>query len=89
MSGVEHHAVSDDEAGLRLDRWFRRHFPELKHGRLERLLRKGQVRVDGARAKSGQRLNPGQDIRVPPLDDKPAAKPPRPVDDKVADDLYR
>jgi 23S rRNA pseudouridine955/2504/2580 synthase len=59
--------VAGDEAGLRLDRWFRRRFPELGHGRLEKLLRTGQVRVDGRRAKSGLRLGPGQTIRVPPL----------------------
>jgi 23S rRNA pseudouridine955/2504/2580 synthase len=60
-------AVSVGEAGLRLDRWFRRHFPELPHGRLERLLRTGQIRVDGKRAQAGDRLADGQRIRVPPL----------------------
>ncbi len=64
---VQNLAVAGDEAGLRLDRWFRRRFPELGHGRLEKLLRTGQVRVDGRRAKSGLRLGPGQTIRVPPL----------------------
>ncbi|MFC3227641.1 pseudouridine synthase [Marinibaculum pumilum] len=67
MTQVETRQVAEDEAELRLDRWFRRHFPELPHGRLERLLRTGQVRVDGARAKAGTRLQPGQSIRVPPL----------------------
>ena len=43
-------AVSGDEAGLRLDRWFQRHFPELSHGALQKLLRTGQVRIDGRRA---------------------------------------
>jgi len=65
--GVQSLSVADDEAGLRLDRWFRRHFPELSHGRLEKLLRTGQVRVDGRRAKAGQRLVAEQQIRVPPL----------------------
>ncbi len=55
------------EAGLRLDRWFKQHFPELGHGPLQKLLRTGQVRVDGRRAKSGTRLSPGQSVRVPPL----------------------
>ena len=67
--------VGADEEGLRLDRWFRRHFPELAHGRVEKLLRTGQVRVDGARAKAGLRLEPGQRIRVPPLgEDVPALR---------------
>jgi 23S rRNA pseudouridine955/2504/2580 synthase len=74
--------VAEDEAELRLDRWFKRHFPGLGHGRLEKLLRTGQVRVDGKRAKSGQRLEAGQVVRVPPLDatatEKPAAIGPKP-----------
>jgi 23S rRNA pseudouridine955/2504/2580 synthase len=61
-----------DETDLRLDRWFSRRFPELGHGRLEKLLRTGQVRVDGKRAKSNQRLEAGQVIRVPPLGEAPA-----------------
>ena len=60
-------SVTQDEDGLRLDRWFRRRYPELTHGRLEKLLRTGQIRVDGKRAKSGFRLAAGQAIRVPPL----------------------
>ena len=51
---------------LRLDRWFKRHYPELGHGPLEKLLRTGQVRVDGKRAKASDRLEPGQTIRIPP-----------------------
>ncbi len=72
--------VAEDEADIRLDRWFRRRFPELTHGRLEKLLRTGQVRVDGARAKSSARLAAGQAIRVPPLGEapRPAAPAPRP-----------
>ena len=49
MSGVEIRKVAAGEADMRLDRWFRLHFPELGHGRLQKLLRTGQVRVDGAR----------------------------------------
>jgi len=58
--------VVADEAGLRLDRWFKRHYPALGHGHLEKLLRTGQVRVDGKRAKAGDRLEAGQAIRLPP-----------------------
>ena len=64
--------VAADEAGSRLDRWFKRRFPGLGHGKLEKLLRTGQVRVDGKRAKAGVRLAAGQRIRVPPLADEPA-----------------
>jgi len=75
MSGIEFRDVERDEADLRLDRWFRLHFPALGHSRLQRLLRTGQVRVDGKRAKAGQRLKIGQRVRVPPLSD--VASPPR------------
>jgi len=68
MSGVQQISVTVDEGEIRLDRWFRRRYPGLKHGRLEKLLRTGQVRVDGGRAKANQRLQPGQIVRVPPLD---------------------
>ncbi len=58
--------VAQDEAGIRLDRWFRRHYPALSHGILQKYLRTGQVRVDGRRAEAALRLEPGQAIRVPP-----------------------
>ena len=66
--------VEPAEAPLRLDRWFKRRFPALGHGRLEQLLRTGQIRVDGKRAKSGQRLEAGQLVRVPPLGELPPEK---------------
>ncbi len=67
MTAVRAVTVAPEEAELRLDRWFRQHYPDLGHGRLEKLLRTGQVRVDGKRAKSGTRLVAGQVVRVPPL----------------------
>jgi 23S rRNA pseudouridine955/2504/2580 synthase len=91
MSAVETRTVGADEAEVRLDRWFRRHFPELGHGRLQKLLRTGQVRVDGRRAQANARLSPGQTIRVPPLPaDEPRAAPRRPAPDRVdpADALW-
>lgn len=76
MSGVQTIEVEEDDAGARLDRWFRRRFPHITHGQLEKLLRTGQVRIDGARAKSATRLEIGQEIRVPPLPE-PGERPPR------------
>jgi 23S rRNA pseudouridine955/2504/2580 synthase len=69
----------EDGAG-RLDRWFRRHYPALNHGRLEKLLRTGQIRVDGKRARAGDAVAPGQAIRVPPLAERTtrSAIPPPP-----------
>jgi 23S rRNA pseudouridine955/2504/2580 synthase len=66
MSKLETHKVEEDEAGIRLDRWFKRHFPSLTHGQLQKMLRTGQVRVAGKRAEAATRLEAGQDIRVPP-----------------------
>jgi 23S rRNA pseudouridine955/2504/2580 synthase len=68
MAGVEQIRVGDDEAGMRLDRWFKAHFPGLGFGHLQKLLRSGQVRVDGGRAKADTRVNPGQTVRVPPME---------------------
>lgn len=59
--------IARDDDSIRLDRWFKRHYPALTHGRLEKLLRTGQVRVDGKRAKSSDRLAEGQMLRLPPL----------------------
>ena len=73
--------VAGEDGAVRLDRWFKRHYPALGHSRLERLLRTGRIRVDGKRAHSGDRLAPGQAIRIPPLDEMTAPAPhvPRPV----------
>jgi 23S rRNA pseudouridine955/2504/2580 synthase len=79
MTGVETIAVEADEAGLRLDRWFRRHYPQVTHGRLEKWLRSGQIRLDGRRVKAGFRLESGQTVRVPPMgEEKPPALRNRP-----------
>lgn len=53
---------------MRLDRWFKLHFPDLAFGHLQKLLRTGQVRIDGKRAKTDTRIEPGQVIRIPPMD---------------------
>jgi 23S rRNA pseudouridine955/2504/2580 synthase len=86
MTGVETVTVRPEDGVGRLDRWFRRRYPALSHGRLEKLLRTGQIRVDGKRARAGDPVAPGQAIRVPPLPDSPAPAPapatphPRPQD---------
>ena len=48
MSAVQQIEVTEDEADMRVDRWFKAHFPSLAHGKLQKILRKGEVRVDGA-----------------------------------------
>ena len=79
MSGVVIVEVAPDDDSLRLDRWFAHHYPGLGHGRLQKLLRTGQVRVDGHRAKAGTRVAAGQKVRVPPIGERVARPAPRAV----------
>ena len=62
---VETVRVKRDETGLRLDRWFKIHFPDVGHGYLQKLLRSGQVRVDSKRVEANFRVESGQEVRVP------------------------
>ncbi|MEX2617962.1 MAG: RluA family pseudouridine synthase [Alphaproteobacteria bacterium] len=78
MSSVEIREVGPEDDDVRLDHWFKRHFPMIGYGRLQKLLRTGQVRVEGRRAKPGLRLATGQSVRVPPLDTGPDSAAPRP-----------
>jgi len=82
------HKVSGDDVGIRLDRWFKRHFPDVAHGMVEKWLRTGQVRVDGKRAASNLRLEADQEIRIPPVAETPATPTlsrsrPKPVDERT------
>ena len=67
MSGVQFVTVSADDAQIRLDRWFARHYPDLKNGQLQRLIRGKNIRVNGAKTATDYRLNIGDEIRIPPL----------------------
>ena len=71
---VETITVGRDEAGMRLDRWFRVHFPAVGHVYLQKLLRSGQVRVDSRRVEANARLEPGAEVRVPSI----VREPPKP-----------
>ena len=75
MSLVQNITVKKDDDGVRLDRWFKRHFPDLAHVTLEKCLRKGDIRVDKKRVKSNTRLEEGQVIRVPPYKPKHLSTP--------------
>ena len=95
MSGpVETVEVKRDEAGMRLDRWFRMHFPAVGHGFLQKLLRSGQVRVDSRRVQANDRLEAGQQVRVPktvrePPKAKPSLQPPPGVSKGDRDTIER
>jgi 23S rRNA pseudouridine955/2504/2580 synthase len=73
--GVTTTIVSEDEAGMRVDRWFKRRYPALALSHLAKICRKGEVRVDGRRVETSTRLEEGQKVRVPPLKIEAPASP--------------
>ena len=77
MSGVTHLAVRPQDGDVRLDRFLKRHYPQLTQGRLQKLARTGQLRVDGRRVEASTRVTPGQTVRVPPLPTDERAPPRR------------
>lgn len=85
MSRARILTVGPGDDDIRLDRWFKRHFPELGHGRLEKLLRTGQIRVDGGRAKASMRVAAGRAVRIPPGLAEESARPARRPDVPPAD----
>ena len=70
--------VSEDDDGIRLDRWFKRNMPDVSFNIVSRWARTGQIRLAGKRATPGDRIEAGQEIRVPPPDAAPATRAPRP-----------
>ena len=79
MREVRTLTVDPGEGGVRLDRWFRRRWPHLTQVQIQRLTRSGQIRVGGARVRPETRLEAGDEVRVPPLPEAPAADAPRPA----------
>ena len=75
MSGVQTLEVAPGDGDQRLDRWFRRQFPQISQGRIEKMCRKGEIRVDGGRVKPATRVEAGQKVRIPPLPDQAAPQP--------------
>ena len=67
MSQVQIITVGPGDSDQRLDRWLKRLFPHLAQGRIEKMCRKGELRVDGGRVKASTRLATGQEVRIPPL----------------------
>jgi 23S rRNA pseudouridine955/2504/2580 synthase len=75
MSGVQTVIVGPDEGDQRLDRWLRRRVPHVAQGRIEKMCRKGELRLDGGRVKASTRVMAGQQVRLPPLPE-PGERPP-------------
>ena len=66
--------IGDDEAEQRIDRWLKRRYAGLAQGQVEKMCRKGEVRVDGGRVKASTRVGPGQVVRVPPYIEQAQAR---------------
>ena len=66
-TGVQTAKVTADEAGMRVDRFVEARFPGLAFSHIQRIIRKGELRVNGKRAQPKQRLEAGQAVRIPPL----------------------
>ncbi|UWR22996.1 RluA family pseudouridine synthase [Sulfitobacter sp. S190] len=75
MSRVQTLIVAEGDGDQRLDKWFKRIFPHVPQGRIEKMCRKGEIRVDGGRVKGSTRVEVGQQVRVPPLPDGAAPEP--------------
>jgi 23S rRNA pseudouridine955/2504/2580 synthase len=71
-SGVRNVTVTEDESGMRVDRFLQARLPALSFARIQRAVRKGEVRVEGKRVDANDRLEAGQSVRIPPLRMAPA-----------------
>ena len=71
------HTVAEGDDGIRLDRWFKRHHPGFPHSLLEKYLRKGLIKLDGKKAKTSDRVQIGQMLRCPPIEDRRKRRTPK------------
>lgn len=85
MAGVELKKVKSEDDGIRLNRWFLKYYPDLTLGRLQKLLRTKQIKVDGKRAEAALRLSAGQEIRIPPLNEEMLEQKRKEIAQKDAD----
>src|SRR5713226_4585684 len=88
-SAVQNVAVSADEAGMRVDRFLEARFPGLSFSHIQRIIRKGELRVNGKRTQPKNRLEAGQTVRIPPLrlDAPPVRSADRAADHETRDFL--
>jgi 23S rRNA pseudouridine955/2504/2580 synthase len=67
--------ISEDDDGIRLDRWFKRHLPDVSFNLVSRWSRTGQLRLNGKKAAPGDRIEAGQTLQFPPAEAEPARAP--------------
>lgn len=83
-TGVQTVTVTQDEAGMRVDRFLEAKFPGLSFSHIQRIIRKGELRVNGKRREPKDRLETGQAVRIPPLRlDAPPPRPGSPKDEET------
>ncbi len=71
MKDVQHIKIMPDDDGQRLDRWLKKNVEEMSFVMVQKLIRTGQIRLDGKRVKPDTRLVAGQELRLPPMDERP------------------
>jgi 23S rRNA pseudouridine955/2504/2580 synthase len=87
MADARTFTVDEDDDGIRLDRWFKRHMPDVSFNLVSRWARTGQLRLAGKRAVPGDRVEAGQEIRLPPIEVQPARSArPQPKRDPLSED---
>lgn len=88
MNKAQEIEIQADDDDIRLDRWFKRHYPSLPHAKLQQLLRKGAVKIDNKPATTAMRIKAKQVVRVPPFTTTPQEKPaPLKLSKKQKDEL--
>ncbi len=86
MADARIFTVTEDDDGIRLDRWFRRNQPDVSFNTVSRWARTGQLRLDGKRVNPGERIVAGQEIRVPPVEPEQRRGPAKPKRDPLTPD---
>src|SRR6478609_9610865 len=82
--------VADDDDGIRLDRWFKRHVPDASFNLVSRWSRTGMLRLNDRKAAPGDRIEAGQTIRFPAADATPSRSArPQPKRDPLTEDEER
>jgi 23S rRNA pseudouridine955/2504/2580 synthase len=85
--GVRKVSIDAERAGQRIDNFLRGELPGVPKGRLYRLLRRGEVRVNGGRIRAEYKLQEGDEVRIPPARVRTEGAPPS--DRKASDMLDR
>jgi len=88
MSRVQTIIIEEDDGDQRLDRFLKRKFPQVTQGMIEKMCRKGELRLDGGRVKASSRVETGMQLRIPPLPDSAAPKHAAPSKVSAADTKF-